>query len=53
MVARKAEEEEDPVRRSPRAEKRSGEAEGEEPSHRTRTSAVSPKLCRLFRTVGL
>jgi len=50
MVARKAKKEEDSHARV-REEKRSREAE--EPSHRTRASAASSKLCRLFRTVGL
>lgn len=41
--------------RGPRKQKGEAErkAEGEVPSHRTRVSAASSKLCRLFRTVGL
>lgn len=57
MVARKAGEEEGLVCRGPRAEERKRErgamGEREKASHRTCASAALPKLCRLFRTVGL
>jgi len=52
MVARKDGERED-ARAHERRREREGERRKEKPSHRTRASAASPKLCRLFRTVGL